>query len=194
MQSIDLIRGQGSPTTIDVAEGLLQTPDSTPMRLLVLGDFSGRPVAERPPLATGATHMVDADTLDAVKQRVDPRIQMPAGSPNELPWGSGSLAATLLLGRGFNERGWDMERGDEREIGDLPAYTFTRDGQRELQPCAEQVLSERKIDRMIKAGLMPIVSHRDRNAVTAIRFQSIADRRHRWPGEIGSSGAESLRL
>jgi type VI secretion system protein ImpC len=96
-------------------------------------------------------------------------------APNELLWGSGSLAATLLLGRGFNERGWDMEPGDEREIGDLPAYTFTRDGQRELQPCAEQVLSERKIDRMIKAGLMPIVSHRDRNAVTAIRFQSIAD-------------------
>jgi len=96
-------------------------------------------------------------------------------APNELLWGSGSLAATLLLGRGFNERGWEMEPGDEREIGDLPAYTFTREGERELQPCAEQILGERQIDSMITAGLMPIASHRDRHAVTAIRFQSIAD-------------------
>ena len=96
-------------------------------------------------------------------------------APNELLWGSGPLAAALLLGRGFNERGWDMEPGDEREIADLPAYTFTREGERELQPCAEQILSEKEIDRMIEAGLIPIASHRNRNAVTVIRFQSIAD-------------------
>ena len=39
-------------------------------------------------------------------------------------WGNGSLAASLLVGRAFTARGWDMEPGDEREIGDLPAYTF----------------------------------------------------------------------
>lgn len=100
-----------------------------------------------------------------------------AGAPgsHELLWGSGSLAATLLLGRGFNERGWDMEPGDEREIGDMPAYTFTRDGERELQPCAERVLTESLIDRTITSGLMPIASHRHRNAVTMVRVQSIAD-------------------
>ena len=100
-----------------------------------------------------------------------------AGEPvkNELLWGSGALAAALLLGRSFSERGWDMEPGDEREIGDLPAYTFARDGERELQPCAEQILTESQIDRMIKAGFMPIAAHRNRNAVTAVRFQSIAD-------------------
>jgi type VI secretion system ImpC/EvpB family protein len=96
-------------------------------------------------------------------------------APNELLWVSASLAATLLLGRGFNERGWEMEPGDEREIADLPAYTFTRDGEREMQPCAEQMLTESQIDRMIKAGLIPVASHRNRNAVTIVRFQSIAD-------------------
>jgi type VI secretion system protein ImpC len=96
-------------------------------------------------------------------------------APNELLWGSGALAATLLLGRSFSERGWDMEPGDEREIGGLPAYTFARDGQRELLPCAEQILTESQIDKMIKSGFMPIAAHRNRNAVTAIRFQSIAD-------------------
>ena len=38
--------------------------DSKPMRLLVIGDFSGRPVAERPPLSSRPTHRVDIDTLD----------------------------------------------------------------------------------------------------------------------------------
>jgi predicted component of type VI protein secretion system len=96
-------------------------------------------------------------------------------APNELLWGNGALAAALLIGRSFNERGWDMEPGDEREIGDLPAYTFTRDGERHMQPCAERELTESQIDSMIKGGLIPIASRRDRNAVVAIRFQSIAD-------------------
>jgi type VI secretion system protein ImpC len=94
---------------------------------------------------------------------------------NELLWGNGALAAALLIGRAFNERGWDMEPGDEREIGDLPAYTYTRDGERHMQPCAERVLTESQIDSMIKGGLIPITSRRDRNAVVAIRFQSISD-------------------
>ena len=96
-------------------------------------------------------------------------------APNELLWANGSVAALLLIGRAFNERGWDMEPGDEREIGDLPAYTFTRDGERHMQPCGERLLTESQIDSMIKRGLIPIASRRDRNAVVAIRFQSIAD-------------------
>jgi predicted component of type VI protein secretion system len=96
-------------------------------------------------------------------------------APNELLWGNGALAAALLIGRSFNERGWDMEPGDEREIGDLPAYTFTRDGEPHMQPCAERELTESQTDSMIKGGLIPIASRRDRNAVVAIRFQSIAD-------------------
>ena len=96
-------------------------------------------------------------------------------APNELLWANGSVAALLLIGRAFNARGWDMEPGDEREIGDLPAYTFTRDGERHLQPCGERLLTESQIDSMITRGLIPIASRRDRNAVVAIRFQSIAD-------------------
>ena len=35
-----------------------------PMRLLILGDFSGAPMAERRPLAQRPTHAVDVDSLD----------------------------------------------------------------------------------------------------------------------------------
>jgi predicted component of type VI protein secretion system len=99
------------------------------------------------------------------------------GAPQheELLWGNGSLATALLLGRGFTSRGWDMEPGDERDIDDLPAYTFVRDGVSEMQACAEQFLTERQIQAFLEAGLIPIASRRDRNAVVAIRFQSISD-------------------
>jgi type VI secretion system ImpC/EvpB family protein len=93
----------------------------------------------------------------------------------ELLWGISSLALGILIGRAFTARGWEMTPGDERELGDLPAYTFVRDGEREMQPCGERFLTERDIDTFVKAGLVPIASRRDRNGVVAVRFQSIAD-------------------
>jgi len=64
--------------------------------------------------------------------------------------------------------------GDQREIGDLPAYTFMREGEQVMQPCAERFLNEREIQALLDAGLVPVVSRRDRNAVVAVRFQSIS--------------------
>ena len=95
--------------------------------------------------------------------------------PEQLLWGHASLAMGLLIGRAFSARGWAMEPGDEREIGDLPAYTFERDGERQMQPCAERLLSDRDIDTFVNAGLVPIAGRRDRNSVVAVRFQSVSD-------------------
>jgi type VI secretion system protein ImpC len=100
-----------------------------------------------------------------------------AGAPpqDELLWGNASLATALLIGKAFTARGWDMTPGDEREVGDLPAYTFVRDGEREMQPCAERVLSDNQIETLLKAGLVPIACRRDRHGVVAVRFQSVSD-------------------
>src|SRR5690242_7420606 len=49
------------------------------MKLLVLGDFSGKPAAERQPLAERPTHRVDLVNLDAVMKRMAPRAHLPAG-------------------------------------------------------------------------------------------------------------------
>jgi len=100
-----------------------------------------------------------------------------AGEPvhDEFLWGHTSLALALLIGRSFSDRGWDMEPGDEREIEDLPAYTFTRNGEPVMQACGERFLSESEIRKLSKAGLVPIASRRDRNAVVAIDFQSVSD-------------------
>ena len=44
-----------------------------------------------------------------------------------------------------------------------------------LQPCTEHLLVEREIDAMLKAGLIPIAAHRERNLAVVVRYQSIAD-------------------
>ncbi len=93
----------------------------------------------------------------------------------EFLWGNGALAVALLLGRSFNARGWDFEPGDEREIGDLPAFTYLLDGERELQACAERYLGEEAGLSMLAAGLMPVMSNRHRNAVTVMRMQSVSE-------------------
>ena len=101
-------------------------------------------------------------------------------------WGSGALATLLLIGRAFTARGWGFEPGDEREIGDLPAFSHVRDGERELQACAEQYLGEAAGNLLLAAGLMPVMSHRHRNAVTVMRFQSVAEPARGLSG-LGSS-------
>lgn len=53
-------------------------PDA-PMRLLLIGDFSGRPSAERPPLASRPTLRVDLDELDRVMAQLAPRVATGAG-------------------------------------------------------------------------------------------------------------------
>jgi len=89
-------------------------------------------------------------------------------------WGPASLAVALLIGRAFTARGWDFEPGDENQIDDLPAYAYLHDGEKELQACAEHYLGEQGGNTLLAAGLMPVLSHRHRNAVTVMRFQSVA--------------------
>jgi type VI secretion system protein ImpC len=62
----------------DVTFGRPKQPreDQTPLRLLLIGDFSGAPVAERPPLATRPTHQLDTDSISAVMQRLSTRVSV----------------------------------------------------------------------------------------------------------------------
>lgn len=57
--------------------GLPPREDGAPMRLLLLGDFSGRPASERLPLPTRPTLRVDVDDLPKVMARIAPRVTVP---------------------------------------------------------------------------------------------------------------------
>lgn len=91
-----------------------------------------------------------------------------------LLWGAGSLAAAQLVGRAHAAHGREMAPGDALEIDDLPAWSYEHDGEVEMLPCAETWLAEPAAQALLDAGLMPLMSHRQRNAAALLRLQSIA--------------------
>jgi len=62
------------------------------------------------------------------------------------------------------------EAGAIREIDGLPAHLYREDGEPQLKPCAEALLTEGAANAMLDRGLMPLVSLKDRDAVRLVRF------------------------
>jgi type VI secretion system protein ImpC len=89
-------------------------------------------------------------------------------------WGNPSLGCGLLLAQAFQEDGWQMQAGGVLDLSDMPAYTYKLDGETHLLPAAETCLLERASEAIAQAGLMPMLSYKNRNAVRLLRFQSIA--------------------
>jgi type VI secretion system protein ImpC len=49
-----------------------------------------------------------------------------------------------------------------------------------LKPCAEALLTDEAVERILDNGLMPLVSLKGRDAARVLRFQSIAEPRGNW--------------
>jgi len=89
-------------------------------------------------------------------------------------WGNPAFLVALLLGQSFSESGWEMHPGTVTEIDRLPLHVYRRDGESEPKPCAEVLLTEDAVERMIEEGLIPLVSFKNRDSVRLARFQSVA--------------------
>jgi len=89
-------------------------------------------------------------------------------------WTNPTLSCARLLAQSFAEAGWEMSPDDNTDIEDLPAFTYTENGERKMLPCAELFLPERSAEAMLGMGVMPVVSYRNRDMAKLLRFQSIA--------------------
>ena len=102
-------------------------------------------------------------------------LDHPSADHESFLWGSPAIACATLIANSFVENGWSMTLGDHLEIGDLPAATFSVDGENQLKPCAEVNFPERFAEAILESGVMPLMSFRNRNAMRLLRFQSIAE-------------------
>jgi type VI secretion system protein ImpC len=101
--------------------------------------------------------------------------EMPgAPSHHEYLWSNPAFACVQLLAEAFANDGWEMRPGAYAEIGGLPVHVYEADGEKQVKPCAEVLLTERDIDWILDQGYMALASIRDRDAVKLVRFQSIA--------------------
>lgn len=102
--------------------------------------------------------------------------EMPGGrDPEAYLWGNPAYACARLIAAAFAENGWDFSPGDVLELDDCPAHVYEDAGERLMQPATEVLLSERAMVEILARGPMPLLGHRQRNAIRLARFQSLAD-------------------
>jgi type VI secretion system protein ImpC len=90
-------------------------------------------------------------------------------------WGHPAIACAYLLGEAFTRFGWHMRPGAVQEIDGLPAHTYRKDGETQLKPCAEVLLTEDAAETLLHRGFMPLASIKGTDRVRLVRFQSVAD-------------------
>lgn len=102
--------------------------------------------------------------------------EMPAAPRHEdYLWGNPAFACAYLLAEAFSRSEWDMSPGDVQQIENLPLHVYEEDGESLVKPCAETTMTERGVERLLDAGIMPLVSFRGLDEIRLARFQSLAD-------------------
>jgi type VI secretion system protein ImpC len=90
-------------------------------------------------------------------------------------WTNPAFACAQLILSGVAEDGWENGPGAVLDLDDLPHVMVRARGTDALQACAEVFLDEISAQRILDTGVMPFLSHRNRNAARLLRLQSIAD-------------------
>lgn len=90
-------------------------------------------------------------------------------------WGNPAVACSYLLARSFSLYGWDMAHDLAKDVDDLPMHVYQEHGSPALKPCAEILLSEKAVEAILDAGIMPLATLKGTDTVRLVRFQSLAD-------------------
>jgi type VI secretion system protein ImpC len=110
-----------------------------------------------------------------------------SGTPHhqQYLWGNPAFACVQLLAEAFANDGWKMRPGAHTEIDGLPLHVYEAEGEKQVKPCAEMLLTERDVDWVLDQGYMALASIRGRDAARLVRFQSIAKPPVRLSGRWG---------
>jgi type VI secretion system protein ImpC len=90
-------------------------------------------------------------------------------------WGHPAIALAYLLGAAYTREGWSLRPGVVSDIDNLPLHVYKQDGEPQLKPCAEILLTEDAAETLLERGLMPVASVKGTDRVKLVRFQSVAE-------------------
>jgi type VI secretion system protein ImpC len=90
-------------------------------------------------------------------------------------WGHPAAACACLLAETFSRHGWSMRPGEVDTIEGLPLHVYQADGESQLKPCAEVLLTEDASTLLLERGFIPLVSIKGVDRVRVLRFQSVAE-------------------
>lgn len=89
-------------------------------------------------------------------------------------WGSAALACALVLAGAFENDGWNLRPETAAEIPGLPSHVFKEGLETRVTPPSEVVLTVRAAERILEAGLVPVLSLKGSESVRVARLQPIA--------------------
>jgi len=95
--------------------------------------------------------------------------------PESYLWGNSAVLCAQLLAEALAATDAESAFAGAGEVGELPVFRFTREGERVTQPCAEAWLSDRAADVILGHGLIPVLSLKGRDAVRVVNLRSIAE-------------------
>ncbi len=90
-------------------------------------------------------------------------------------WSNGCFAVGQLLAESFANYGWEMKDRLAQDIDGLPLHVYKQDGETVYKPCAEVTMTDLGVNKLIAAGLMPLVSYRGTDRIKLAMYQSIAN-------------------
>jgi type VI secretion system protein ImpC len=90
-------------------------------------------------------------------------------------WGNPSVVCAFLLGETFTRFGWDMRPGAVLEIDSLPMHVYKEDGESQLKPVAEVLLTIDSAEKLLDLGFMPLATIKNTGNARLVRFQSVAE-------------------
>jgi type VI secretion system protein ImpC len=99
--------------------------------------------------------------------------EMPEGPAHEhYLWGSAALVCAALIAQSTGRE--DIRPGSLTRLDGLPVHSYRVQGEYQMTPCGGAWLSESEAERLIRKGVVPVLSVKNTDAVTIIGFQSLA--------------------
>ena len=89
-------------------------------------------------------------------------------------WGNAAIACALSLAGAFEQGGWDLRPETAAEIPGLSAHVFQDGLETRVTPPSEVVLTIRAAEKILEAGLVPVLSLKGSESVRIARLQPIA--------------------
>jgi len=101
-------------------------------------------------------------------------VELPTPDHAGFLWGNPAFVIACQLARAFSHSGRKMS-SVECDIDDLPAYVYDDAGQPAIKPCAEGLLGDRAVERILDFGIMPLQSYAGRGRVVITSINSLAN-------------------
>jgi type VI secretion system protein ImpC len=102
--------------------------------------------------------------------------EMPESGSNheQYLWANPMFAVIYLLAQAYLQSGWSLHAGEVQQIDGLPIHVYQQNGESQIKPCAEVLLTVRAAEKIIKRGPMPLLTMKDAGSIRVGIFQSIA--------------------